>query len=113
MIDPHGGPREGESVYVGPSRERGHPGAREYVIIAVILGVITACEVAVYYMEALGPILAPILLILSATKFALVAMFFMHLKFDSRLFSSLFVSGLLLAAGVMIALLALFHQFFA
>ena len=40
-------------------------------------------------------------------------MYFMHLKFDSRLFSSFFVGGLLLAGAVLIALLALFHHFFA
>jgi cytochrome c oxidase subunit 4 len=112
MIDSHGGPREGADVHVGPSLEHGHPTAQKYVAIGVILAVITAVEVAVYYLN-LGPLLPPILLILSAVKFSLVVMYFMHLKFDSRLFSSLFVGGLLLAGGVLIALLALFHHFFA
>ncbi|HEY7063870.1 MAG TPA: cytochrome C oxidase subunit IV family protein [Chloroflexota bacterium] len=116
MIDSHGGTREGANINVGPSVEPGHPTAAKYVAIGVILAVITALEVAVYYVPEFAPIfqgiLAPVLLILSALKFALVAMFFMHLKFDSRLFSSFFVGGLILAAGVMIALLALFHHFF-
>jgi cytochrome c oxidase subunit IV len=117
MIDSHGGPREGADVRVGPSVEHGHPTAQKYIAIGVILAVITAIEVAIYYvpdfMPAFKPLLSPILLILSALKFALVVMYFMHLKFDSRLFSSFFVGGLILAAGVLIALLALFQHFFA
>jgi len=34
-------------------------------------------------------------------------MFFMHLKFDGRLFSSFFVGGFILGAAVLIALMAL------
>jgi len=117
MIDSHGGPREGADVYVGPSVEHGHPTAQKYIAIGVILAVITAIEVAIYYVPeyvpGFAPLLAPILLILSAVKFSMVVMYFMHLKFDSRLFSSLFVGGLLLAGALLIALLALFHHFFA
>jgi len=112
MIDAHGGPREGADVHVGPSVEHGHPSAQKYIAIGVILAVITAVEVAVYYLD-IGPLLSPILLILSAVKFSMVVMYFMHLKFDSRLFSSFFVGGMILAGAVMIALLALFHHFFA
>jgi hypothetical protein len=50
----------------------------------------------------------PTLLTLSAVKFALVAMFYMHLKFDSRIFSWLFVVPMILAAAVILALLKLF-----
>ena len=112
MHDPHGGPREGEDVRVGPSLEHGHPGARAYVTVAVILAIITSVEVAVYYIEAVRPLLAPILLTLSAVKFAAVVLWFMHLKFDNRLFSSFFVGGLFLAGALMIALLALFNHLF-
>jgi cytochrome c oxidase subunit 4 len=56
----------------------------------------------------LKPMLAPILLTLSALKFALVAMFYMHLKFDNRLFSWVFVGPLCFAAAIILALLALF-----
>lgn len=97
---------------LGPG-ERPHPGPREYVQIASVLVIITATEVAVYYAEALRPILVPVLFVLSATKFALVAMWYMHLRFDSRLFSAFFVGGLVLAAAVLIALMALFRALFA
>ena len=86
----------------------GHPGAKEYLGIAVILTVITAIEVAVFYVPALKAILIPTLLILSAVKFALVVMFYMHLKADHKLFSWLFVVPMLLAIAVILALMKLF-----
>ena len=93
-------------------REQRHPGPAEYVRIAVVLAVITVVEVAIYYIEALSGMLVPILLVLSALKFALVALWFMHLKFDSRLFSAIFTVPLAVAAAVFIALLALFQRLF-
>jgi cytochrome c oxidase subunit 4 len=88
--------------------EHAHPGAKEYLGIAVILTVITAIEVAVFYIPAMHPVLVPTLLVLSALKFSLVAMFYMHLKFDSRLFSWLFVVPMMVIAVIVIALLRLF-----
>ncbi|HEX2173959.1 MAG TPA: cytochrome C oxidase subunit IV family protein [Dehalococcoidia bacterium] len=85
-----------------------HPGQGEYVRIAVILAVITAIEVGVYYVEALRGLLIPILIVLGALKFALVVMFFMHLKFDNRLFTFLFTGPLIGMILILIALLALF-----
>ena len=92
-------------------RESAHPTPATYVTIAIILAVITMVEVAAVFVEALGAVLIPILLVLSATKFAIVAMYFMHLKFDSKLFSGLFVGGILLTSGILLALLALFDVF--
>ena len=54
------------------------------------------------------PMLVPTLLTLSTVKFALVAMFYMHLKFDSRLFSWLFVVPMIVIATIVLALLKLF-----
>ena len=88
--------------------EHAHPGAKEYLAIATILTVLTAIEVAVFYIPAMHPMLVPTLLTLSGVKFALVAMFYMHLKFDHRIFSWLFVLPMLLAAAVILALLKLF-----
>ena len=90
------------------SSEHAHPGAKEYLGIAVILTVITAVEVAVYYVPALRVGLVPILLTLSALKFALVAMFYMHLKFDARLFSWLFIVPMCVMSVIIIMLLRLF-----
>lgn len=91
-------------------KEHSHPSAMEYVKVAIALAVITGAEVMVYYQESLRVVIVPILLVLSAAKFSLVALFFMHLKFDSRLFSAIFSGPLLLAFAVLIALLTLFHQ---
>jgi cytochrome c oxidase subunit 4 len=88
--------------------EHAHPGAKEYVQIGLVLTVITALEVGVYYMHAVRPVLPPILIVLSALKFSLVVMFYMHLKFDSRLFSTVFVAPLILAITVVISLFILF-----
>ena len=87
-----------------------HPTPKRYATIGGILAVITAIEVAIYYIQALRPIIVPVFLILSAVKFALVVMFFMHLKFDNRMFSGFFVFGLLVAGSLAIALMALMHQ---
>jgi len=48
---------------------------------------------------------------LAVTKFALVAMWYMHLKFDSRFFSALFVGGLLAAVTVFVVVLLTFRVF--
>ncbi len=85
-----------------------HPGAKEYLAIGLVLVVITAIEVAVFYIPSMKPVLVPVLLSLSAVKFALVAMFYMHLKFDHKLFSWLFVLPMLLAIFVIVALMKLF-----
>ena len=90
-----------------------HPTDRKYVQIAVILAVLTAAEVATYPAEdVLGSALIPILMVLMTIKFWYVAAFFMHLKFDTRMFSWVFVAGISFALGVYIATLATF-QFFA
>lgn len=92
--------------------ESTHPGTMVYIIVAVFLTVLTAMEVTVFYVHALRPVLLPVLLSLSAVKFALVAMFYMHLKFDSRGYSAIFVGQLIFAAGLIIALSLLFAGFF-
>jgi cytochrome c oxidase subunit 4 len=85
-----------------------HPGAKQYLGIAVVLTVITALEVAIFYIPSMKAMMVPLLLTLSALKFALVAMFYMHLKFDHRIFSWLFVVPMIIAALVILALLKLF-----
>ncbi|MFN2432140.1 MAG: cytochrome C oxidase subunit IV family protein [Gemmatimonadota bacterium] len=103
----------GAAGHAQAAHEHPHPQARQYLVIAAILTVITILEVAIFYIEPIKAslIFAPLLLALSALKFALVAMFYMHLKFDGRLLSTLFVGPLLIAAGTIVALLFLFDHF--
>jgi cytochrome c oxidase subunit 4 len=88
--------------------EHAHPGAATYLRVFAILFVVTLIEVGVFYVPAFKPVLAPVLLALSALKFALVVMFYMHLKQDSKFFTFVFGGPLLLAAAVMLGLLFLF-----
>jgi len=91
--------------------EHGHPGAAEYVKIAVILSILTMTEVAIWYIPAFAAILTPALIILSIAKFTLVVMFYMHLKFDSRLFSGVFLWGLFVAISILLTMMALYVNF--
>ena len=91
---------------------RAHPSDRTYVQIALILALITAAEVATFYLEdELGSVLVPVLLVMMVVKFAMVAGWFMHLRFDSNMFTRLFVSGVVLAVAVYVATLTTFHFF--
>ena len=91
--------------------EHAHASVKTYLIVAAVLGVITAVEVMIFYIEALEPIMVPLLLALSAAKFTLVVGFFMHLKYDSRVFRGLFVGPLIVAIAIIVAMLALFGVF--
>ena len=92
----------------GPVGRHGvaHPGPEEYVRIGLLLAALTAFEVAIYYVDIQRTVFIGILLGLSAVKFATVVMFFMHLKFDSRLFSTAFLTGFALASAVFVVVLA-------
>jgi cytochrome c oxidase subunit IV len=105
--------------------EHSHPSAAVYAKVGLILFVLTALEVGLYeitYGEHAGafgsdirPFFVPMLLLLSAAKFALVAMFYMHLKQDSKLFSGIFVFPLIIAAIIIVSLMVLmaYHMAFA
>jgi cytochrome c oxidase subunit 4 len=91
-----------------------HPSDAQYILIAAILAAITALEVATYYLEffktnfvALLIALIPMMIV----KFAIVAAFFMHLKFDNKLFRRIFITGILLATFVYMIVLFSFHVF--
>jgi len=83
-----------------------HPGALEYAQIGTILAVITGVEVGIYYLDISHRLLVIALMVLSATKFSMVVLWFMHLKFDNRLFSSMFVLGFFLALSIFMVVLA-------
>jgi cytochrome c oxidase subunit IV len=80
--------------------EHSHPSPVKYVGIAVLLAVITALEVGLYYINMPEGLLVAFLMVLAFLKFTMVGAFFMHLKFDSPMLRRLFITGITLAAVV-------------
>jgi cytochrome c oxidase subunit 4 len=66
-----------------------------YLGIFILLAVFTLVETLLSYLQQ-EIIKVPLLIGLSALKAILVLLYFMHLKFDNRIFSYLFIAGLLL-----------------
>jgi cytochrome c oxidase subunit 4 len=105
--------------------EHAHPTAGLYAKVGLVLFVLTALEVGLYEVTYGGhagpsarvimPFFVPLLLLLSAAKFALVAMFYMHLKQDSKLFTGVFVFPLVIAIVVIVSLMILmsYHMAFS
>jgi cytochrome c oxidase subunit 4 len=89
----------------------GHPSPKEYIRIGVVLAVLTALEVAASYTDVSGAILIPTLFVLALIKFALVVLWFMHLKFDDRRYARFFVMGLSGAAILYLIVLITFQVF--
>src|SRR5262245_23475848 len=100
---PEGAEAQGQRVAAPPGH---HPEPYQYLIIGIILAGITAFEVMLYYIELNFEFLVVTLIALSALKFLIVVGFFMHLRFDARLFSVLFFGGLALAIAVFAVVLA-------
>jgi cytochrome c oxidase subunit 4 len=89
-----------------------HPSDLQYVKIAALLAFITALEVGTYFIEeATTTLLVGILFPMMIAKFAIVAGYFMHLKYDNPLFKRVFVFGLVLAIVVFTIMLATLEFF--
>jgi cytochrome c oxidase subunit 4 len=89
--------------------EHAHPDWGTYKWVALVLTVITIAEVWIYYTSLKETrLFVPMLLVFSAAKFAIVVMFYMHLKYDAKIFRGLFVGPLVIAIVVLISLLFLF-----
>lgn len=89
-----------------------HPvhGTKTYWVIGAYLFVLTALEIGAYYIEeSLGSLVTPVILALSAAKFVLVVMFYMHLKYDSKLFTGIFLFPAALGTLVITSLIVLYH----
>lgn len=83
-----------------------------YVKLAIALALVTALEIYMSYsIDFWGPAFIPGLLLLMVIKFMAVVLFFMHLKFDNRLFSIMFYMGLILAIVVYFIALLTFRFF--
>jgi cytochrome c oxidase subunit 4 len=71
-----------------------HPSAKEYVRIGVVLGALTGTEVYISYSSLPHGLLIALLFVAAVIKFALVVLWFMHLRFDDRRYARFFVMGI-------------------
>jgi len=84
----------------------GHPGPAEYIRVGLVLAAGTLAEVAVYYVDMADAAQLAIMLVLMVVDFALVALWFMHLRYDSKIFSILFTGGMVLVVALFFIVLA-------
>jgi cytochrome c oxidase subunit IV len=70
-----------------------HPSAKEYVRIGVVLAALTGTEVSISYSSLPHGLLIGLLFVAALIKFALVVLWFMHLRFDDRRYARFFVMG--------------------
>jgi cytochrome c oxidase subunit 4 len=119
MMDPHASitnlPDSAEAHAHAPhGEEHAHPTWSTYWKVALILTLITVGEVWAYYLPSFVASrgFIPTLLMLSGLKFAIVVMFYMHLKYDHKIFRVLFTGPLLIAALTLLALMFLFGHLF-
>ena len=99
---------DAEHADVHPTDEH-HPTPKQYVQIAVVLAVLTAMEISASYIALPQWVFLSLLIILMLLKFALVAGWFMHLKFDTKLYSRLMLTGLAGAATLYAIVLLAFQ----
>ena len=88
-----------------------HPSDLDYVKVAIFLAFITGAEIAMSYIDVATEIYIPVLLVMMAVKFSVVVLWFMHLRFDNRLFRRMFVAGLVLAVLVYLAAMTTMQVF--
>jgi len=89
-----------------------HPTWSTYWKIGLILTIITAVEVSAYYIPAWENswVYVPSMLIMSTVKFILVVRYYMHLKYDHKLFRALFTGPFVVASLTLVGLLFLFSK---
>jgi cytochrome c oxidase subunit IV len=88
-----------------------HPSDLDYVKVALFLAAVTGAEIAMSYIDVDTVIYIPVLLAMMAVKFGVVVLWFMHLRFDNRIFRRMFVAGLALAVVVYIAAMSSMQMF--
>jgi cytochrome c oxidase subunit 4 len=86
-----------------------HPTVAQYWKIAALLGILTAIEVGLFYIDdalELGGINVVMLITLALLKFVIVVGWYMHLRFERPLLNRFFAGGFLLAVGCYAVVLA-------
>ena len=110
--DPSQDPHIANVDHAAMGIEKEHPTWSTYWKVAVVLTVITGVEVWIYYIPSFvaSRLFVPSLLIMSAVKFVTVVAFYMHLRYDHKLFRVLFTGPLIIAATTLIGLMFLFGK---
>ena len=75
-----------------------------YFGVFILLAVFTLVETLVSYIQQ-PAIKFPVLITLAIIKAVLVLLYFMHLKFDHRLFSYLFIAGCVLSIPLVLVMM--------
>ena len=84
---------------------RAHPTPAMYWGIAAFLAVVTAIEIAIPGISALDSVKVPLLWGLAIVKFGTVVMFFMHLRYEKKLYRTLFLFGVIGVVPLMLVML--------
>jgi cytochrome c oxidase subunit IV len=102
-----------DSTHAAASHATGeHATVATYLKVAVVLAIITAVEIGALYIPGFPPhALVAFLIVMSVAKFALVVAFFMHLRYDNKILTALFVGPLMIAGLIILALMALFGAY--
>ncbi len=91
------------------SEHHTHPSPRQYWLIAVVLAVLTAVEVGLFYLDRaveLGAVNAVALIALALLKFVIVVGWYMHLRFEKGTLSRFFTAGFVLALALYLVVLS-------
>ena len=90
-------------------RHVAHPNPAQYWKIAFLLAVLTAVEVAMFYINQasdLGILNAAVLLALAFLKFVIVVGWFMHLRYEKATLTRFFTGGFILAMSLYVIVFA-------
>lgn len=91
------------------TEHQAHPTPAQYWKIAVVLAVLTAIEVAMFYIDReleLGVLNAAILISLALMKFVIVVGWYMHLAYEKPMLNRFFGAGMILAIALYLVVLA-------
>jgi cytochrome c oxidase subunit IV len=102
-----------DEVPLLPGEDRPHPSPFQYVVIFVILCVVTAAEIGLYYLEDELPwgLIVGLLITLAVIKFIMVASWYMHLRTDKPIFRRFFTIGVIAAVILYLIVLTTFRVF--
>lgn len=76
-----------------------------YMVVFFALAILTAVEIGVVFMPIMKIIVGVMLVLLALVKAGLVAMYFMHLKFEKRTLGVIALTPLMLCTLLIVALL--------